>query len=56
MEEELGPDKDNKREKVIAIKSVVDGLIIHGIKDDQLDQFFTILTENYLTVKDRVLR
>ena len=29
--EEISHDKDNKREKVIAIKSVVDGMIVHGI-------------------------
>ena len=56
LDDEIDPEKDNKREKVIAIKSVVDGLIIHGISEPQLDTFFEILTKKYLTVKDRILR
>lgn len=56
LQEELSPEKDNKREKVIAIKSVVDGLILHGIKEQQLEKFFEIITVDYLTTKDRVLR
>lgn len=36
LEEETGPDKENRREKVISIKSVVDGLIIHGIGEEQM--------------------
>ena len=56
LQAEISPEKDNKREKVIAIKSVVDGLIIHGIGEDQFKSFFEILTTNYLTTKDRILR
>ena len=56
LEEEISPDKDNKREKVIAIKSIVDGLILHGIEEEQFLNFFNILTDNYLKVKDRTLR
>ena len=53
---EISPDTDDKREKVIAIKSVVDSLIIHGIGEEKLQGFFEIITTNYLTTKDRVLR
>ena len=56
LAEELEPEKDNKREKVIAIKSVVDSLIIHGIDQPQLSAFFDILTGQYLSVRNRVLR
>jgi len=56
LAEDLAPDKDNKREKVIAIKSVVDSLIIHGIAEPQLDTFFETLTGKYLKIKDRTLR
>ena len=56
LEEELAPDRDNKREKVIAIKSVVDGLILHGIEDEKLAKFFELITVNYMTTKDRILR
>ena len=34
LEEEMSSENDTRREKVIAIKSVVDGLIIHGIGDE----------------------
>ena len=57
LEEEISADKENRREKVIAIKSVVDGLIVHGItEDDQMSYFFDILTTNYIMIKDRILR
>ena len=56
LHDELSPAKDNKREKVIAIKSVVDALIIHGIAEEELDEFFELVTGEYLTSRDRVLR
>ena len=49
-------ERENKREKVIAIKSVVDSLIIHGLSEDKFAHFFKILTRDYLTTKDRILR
>ena len=55
-EDIMDGDRDNKRAKVIAIKSVVDGLIIHGIEDDRLAQFFDILTNQYLNIRNRILR
>ena len=56
LEEDLSADKENRREKVIAIKSVVDGLIIHGIAEEQMSQFFDVLTNKYLIIKDKILR
>ena len=37
---EASLERDNKREKVIAIKSVVDGLIIHGLSEEPFKHFF----------------
>lgn len=49
-------ERENKREKVIAIKSVVDSLIIHGLSEDKFKHFFRILTRDYLTTRDPILR
>ena len=56
IDEQLDQNSEKRREKVIAIKSVVDGLIIHGIGEDQMSKFFDILTSDYIMVKDRILR
>jgi hypothetical protein len=47
---------ENKREKVIAIKSVVDGLIVHGICDQKSQELFDLITGTFLTIKEKVLR
>ena len=47
---------ENKREKVIAIKSVVDGLIVHGICDEKSQELFDLITGTFLTIKEKVLR
>jgi len=46
---------DNKREKVIALKSSVDGLIVHGVTEETVE-LYELITQEYLRVKDRVLR
>ena len=45
-----------KEEKLIAIKSVVDNLIIHGLVDDASRELFDLITGRYLSIKDRILR
>ena len=47
---------ENKREKVIAIKSVVDGLIVHGLCDDKSQALFDLITGPFLTIREKVLR
>ena len=55
--EDLNNENDHKREKVIAIKGVIDSLIIHGIEDERLESFFKIITgAEYLTINDHHLR
>lgn len=46
---------DNKREKVVALKSVVDSFIIHGI-EEKTEDLWHIITNEYLTIADKVLR
>ena len=38
-------------EKVVAIKSAVDGLMIHGICDEKAKGLFDTITSKYLTIK-----
>jgi len=49
-------DGDNLREKIIALKSSVDSLIIHGIDPKTTLKLHRIIVEDYMVVKDRVLR
>jgi len=45
-----------QKDQVVALKSAVDGLIIHGICDEGTIELFDLITGEYLFVKDRVLR
>lgn len=49
-------DEDKDVEKVIALKSSYDGLIVHGVTDDHTQALFQLLTNEYLTIPDKVLR
>ena len=50
------PLYDNLHERVVAIKSVVDGLMIHGICDEKAKGLFDTVTSKYLTIRQKVLR
>ena len=41
---------------MVAIKSVVDGLIIHGIYDEKTKGLLDTVTSKYLTIRQNVLR
>lgn len=47
--------QDNLREKIIALKSSVDSLIIHG-SDAKTVKLQKIIVEDYMVIKDKVLR
>ena len=50
-------DKDTLlKEKVIALKSVFDGLIVHGINSEASRTLFTKVSQDFLRVKNRFLR
>jgi hypothetical protein len=44
------------KEKIIALKATVDGLILHGICSDDVQKLFDIITGDYLKIKNRFLR
>ena len=52
MQEEL--TAENLREKVIALKSSVDSLIIHGA-DQKTQKLYKIIIEDYMVIKDKIL-
>eukprot|EP00347_Sterkiella_histriomuscorum_P002311 403368647 len=47
--------QDNLREKIIALKSSVDSLIIHGV-DPKTQKLQKIIIEDYMVIQDKVLR
>ena len=48
--------EDNMRDKIIALKSSVDSLIIHGVDTKTTLRLQTIIFEDYIVIKDRILR
>ena len=44
------------KEKVIALKATIDGLIMQGIISDSTGALFTYVTADYLKIKNRYLR
>lgn len=48
--------EDNLKEKIIALKSSVDSLIIHGVESKNTQKLQRIIVEDYLVIKDRLLR
>ena len=48
--------EDNLREKIIALKSSVDSLIIHGVDQKTTLKLQRIIMEDYMVTKDRILR
>ena len=44
------------RDRVIALKSSVDGLIVHGIVDGNTNELFDAITLNFFKFHDRILR
>lgn len=53
LQEELS--EENLREKIIALRSSVDALIIHGV-DQKTQKLQKIIIEDYMVIKDKVLR
>ena len=49
-------EEDNLREKIIALKSSVDSLIIHGAEVKTTQKLQRIIVEDYMVIKDRILR
>lgn len=49
-------DEGSRRDKVIALKSSVDGLIVHGVFDDVTNELFEMVTNDFLKTNDRILR
>ena len=47
--------QDNLREKIIALRSSVDSLIIHGV-DSKTLKLQKIIIEDYMVIKDKILR
>jgi len=48
--------QDNLREKIIALKSSVDSLIIHGVDAKTTQKLQRTIIEDYMVTKDRILR
>ena len=52
----MTPEDTNLREKIIALKSSVDSLIIHGVDAKTTLKLQRIIIEDYMVIKDRILR
>jgi hypothetical protein len=44
------------KNKIVALKSAVDGLIVHGICDEGTGDLFNLITTDYLQVSEPILR
>ena len=44
------------RSKLIALKSAIDGLIVHGVCDESTQELFDLITQNYMQGNDPYLR
>jgi hypothetical protein len=49
-------DEHDLKEKIIALKSTVDGLTVHGVTGPETQELFECVTQEYLTVENRFLR
>lgn len=49
-------DPDARRDRIIALKSSIDGLIVHGMFDDITTELFDMVTCDFLKTNDRILR
>ena len=44
------------RSKLIALKSAIDGLMVHGVCDESTQELFDLITQNYMQGNDPYLR
>ena len=49
-------DPVNRRDRIIALKSAIDGLIVHGLVDEKTSELFEMITTDFLRIRDRILR
>ncbi len=56
LTEDVSAEDTNLREKIIALKSSVDSLIIHGVEAKTTLKLQRIIIEDYMVIKDRILR
>jgi hypothetical protein len=49
-------ESENARDRIIALKSAVDGLIVHGAYDDITGELFDMVTGDFMKTNDRILR
>jgi len=47
--------EDNIREKMIALRSSVDGMIIHGI-DSKTQKLYNVIINDYMASNDKLMR
>jgi len=52
----VNTEDNNLREKIIALKSSVDSLIIHGVDAKTTLKLQRIIIEDYMVIKDKILR
>jgi hypothetical protein len=56
LTEDVTPEDTNLREKIIALRSSVDSLIIHGVDAKHTLKLQRIIVEDYMVIRDRILR
>jgi hypothetical protein len=49
-------DPEAQRDRIIALKSSIDGLIVHGVFDDITGKLFDMVTGDFLKTSDRIIR
>jgi hypothetical protein len=48
-------DPESRRDRIISLKSAIDGLIVHGVFDDITSELFDMITVDFLKTSDRIV-